>query len=178
MANFDPEPATDALTDEQEAWAQEQDTRTRIRAVVTGLREPATAATVAERANCSTNAARKHLEEFVELGLAQHRHAETGAHYIRNEAYFRWRRANELATRHTVEQLLDKLGDLEARDQQYKNEFAADSPDEVPLPAEATHANLESRLQTLSEWQTIREAIDRHKDALRIARREDGQLPA
>lgn len=178
MVDFDPAPAADALADEQEAWAQGQETRTRIRAVVTGLREPATAATVADRANCSTNAARKHLDEFVELGLARQRQTEAGAHYVRNEAYFRWRRANDLATRFTVEQLLDELGDLEARDQQYKTEFDAETPAEVPLPDDSTHAELESRLQTLAEWQTIREAIDRHKDALRIARREDGQLPA
>jgi len=172
------EPSAESLADEREDWTQAQDTRTRVRAVLTGLREPATAAAVADRANCSTNGARKHLTEFVDLGLARQIEDETVTRYARNDAYFRWRRANELATTQTIEQLLEGLDELETRTAAYKTEFDADTPAAVELPDEATHAELEERLQELSEWHTIRESIDRHKQALRIARREDSQLPA
>jgi predicted ArsR family transcriptional regulator len=178
MTEFDSEPTADTLAAEREEWNQTQDTRTRIRTVVTGLQEPAPTATIADRANCSTNAARKHLEEFVDLGIAHRIDDTTGTRYARNEAYFRWRRANELATGHTIDQLLDELEDLEARDEEFERRFDAATPAAVELPEDATHAELEDRIRTLSEWQTIRESIDRHKEALRIARREDGQLPA
>jgi predicted ArsR family transcriptional regulator len=178
MGEFDPKPSDQALTEERQEWTQTQDTRTRIRAVVTGLGKPATAAVVAERASCSTNAARKHLEEFVELGIAREIDEGARTRYVRNEAYFRWRRANDLAVTHSIEQLLDALGDLETRDEEYKSQFDADTPADATLPEEETHAELEERLRTLSEWRTIRESMDRHKEALRIARREDGQLRA
>ncbi len=178
MADFDPAPSDTALADEHAAWAEGQDTRARIRAVITGLHEPTTVTDVADRANCSPNAARKHLTEFVELGVAQERVAETGTRYVRNDAYFRWRRANELATTQTVEQLLADLRELESQDEQYKTNFEYETPADVPLPEDATHAELEQRLQTLSEWQTVRKSISRYKQALRIAREQDDELTA
>lgn len=33
-------------------------------------------------------------------------------------------------------------------------------------------------LESLSGWETLLEAIDRHKEAIRISRREGGKLPA
>lgn len=178
MSSFDPGPSEAALAAEQNEWSESQDTRTRIQTVITGLQKPATAATIADHAQCSTNAARKHLRDFVDLGIARELADETTVRYVRNDAYFRWRHANELATTQTVEELLNELEELESRDTEFKNQFDTDSPTAVVLPDEATHAELEERLQTLSEWQTLRESIDRHKQALRIARQEDDRLTA
>ena len=48
----------------------------------------------------------------------------------------------------------------------------------VDLSAELTHADLEERLEELSEWATVRTSIDRHKEAVRIARLTDDRLTA
>jgi hypothetical protein len=40
------------------------------------------------------------------------------------------------------------------------------------------HADREAQRETLSEWATEREEIDRHKDAMRIMRQTDDQLTA
>jgi predicted ArsR family transcriptional regulator len=178
MSDFGPEPDETALTEEREDWTNSQDTQERIRAVITGLQEPATAATIAERAACSPNAARKHLDAFVTLGVIRKRENSRGARYVRNDAYFRWRRANELAENHTVEELLDAVADLETQAEQFQQQFDAPTPEDVDLPEEATHAELEDRLESLSVWETIREAIDRHKEAIRISRHESGKLTA
>lgn len=178
MSEFDPEPDETALTDEREAWTDSEDTHERIRAVITGLQEPVTAPTVAERAACSTNAARKHLNEFVTLGIVRKREDSRGARYVRNDAYFRWRRANELAENHTIEELLNAVDDLEAQAEQFRQQFDAATPAEVDLPEDITHAELEDWLEKLSRWETIREAIDRHTEAIRISRHEGGKLTA
>lgn len=175
---FDPAPPDDALAREREVWQETTNTRERIRAVVMGLQEPASAMTIAERAQCSANAARTHLEEFVDIGMVRKHEHSAGARYIRNEAYVHWRRANELATSHTIEELLEELAALEARGEEFRERFDAATPSDVDLPTEATHAELEAQLVTLSEWATVREAIDRHKEAIRIARRSDSQLTA
>jgi predicted ArsR family transcriptional regulator len=178
MPEFGPEPDGTALTEEREDWTESQDTHERIRGVIAGLQEPATAATVAERAACSTNAARKHLGKFVVLGVVRQLEDTQGARYIRNEAYFRWRRANELAERHTIEELLDTVADLETQAEQFQQQFGAATPADVALPEEATHAELEDQFEKLSRWATTREAIDRHKDAIRISRHESDTLTA
>jgi predicted ArsR family transcriptional regulator len=178
MAEFDPQPDEAALAEECEDWTESQDTQERVRAVITGLQKPATAATIAERAACSTNTARKYLDEFVTLGVIRKREDSRGARYVRNDAYFRWRRANELAENYGIEELLDAVADLEAQAEQFQQQFDAPTPAEVDLPEEATHAELEDRLETLSRWETLREAIDRHKEAIRISRHEGDKLTA
>ena len=178
MSEFGPEPSDTALTEEQDEWTHSQDTRQRIQSVITGLQEPATATMIADRAACSTNAARKHLQDFANLGVVHQLNESGGMRYVRNEAYIRWRRANELATTNTVEGLLSELADLEARDEQFQTQFDEPSPETVELPEESTHAEIEDRLKELSEWATIRTSIDRHKEAVRIARRTDDRLTA
>lgn len=178
VPEFDPAPSDEATIKERELWTETTNTRDRIRTVVLGLQEPASATTVAERAQCSANAARAHLEEFVDLGIVQKHDRPTGARYVRNEAYVHWRRANDLATSQTIEELIDELAALETTHEQYQEQFDAATPSDVDLPTEATHADIEARLETLSEWATVRETIDRYKEALRIARRSDGRLTA
>jgi len=172
MPEFGPEPDETALTNEREAWTESQDAHERIRGVIAGLQEPATAATVAKRAACSTNAAREHLGKFAALGVVRQLEDTHGTRYIRNEAYFRWRRADELAERHTIEGLLDTVADLDTQAEQFQQQFGAATPADVALPEEATHAELKEQLEKLSRWETTREAIDRHKEAIRTSRRE------
>lgn len=178
MVEFDPAPPDEALAQERESWRETTNIRERLRSVVMGLQEPATVTTIAERALCSANAARAHLEEFFDIGIVRKDQHSAGARYARNEAYVLWRRANELATANTIEELLEELAALEATDEQYREQFDAATPADVDLPTEADHAALEAQLETLSEWATVRESIDRYKEAVRIARRSDSRLTA
>jgi predicted ArsR family transcriptional regulator len=144
--------------------------------VITGLQEPATVSVIADRAACSANAARKHLKNFASLGVVNQVEDSSGTRYVRNEAYIRWHRANKLATTNTAEELLATLAELEDQDEQFQARFDEPTPEMVELSAELTHADLEERLEELSEWATVRASIDRHKEAVRIARRTDDRL--
>ena len=73
---------------------------------------------------------------------------------------------------HTIEKLLNAVADLETQAEQFQRQFGATTPADVALPEEATHAELEEQLEKLSRWATSREAIDRHKEAIRISRHE------
>lgn len=178
MDEFDPDPSDAAVDAETDEWIESQDTRGRIKAVVTGLGEPTAASTIAEQAHCSTNAARKHLNEFAELGIVRRTEAEGGFQYSRNRAYFEWRRANELVQRESVETLLETLAELEDREEAFQTRFSAPTPEAVDIPERATHDEIESQLAKLREWATVREEISRHTDAIRMARRSDSGLTA
>ena len=88
------------------------------------------------------------------------------------------RRANELTVSYSLEELLDELASLETTHDQSQEQFNASAPSDVDLPPEATHTKIEAQLETLSEWATVREEIDRHKETIRIARRTDDRLTA
>ena len=178
MDDFDPEPSAAALSEEQAEWTESTDTRRRIQSVITGLHEPTPVTVIADRAACSENAARKHLKDFAALGVVHQVDDPSGTRYVRNEAYIRWQRANKLATTNTAEELLATLAKLEDRDEQFQERFDEPSPETVELSEELTHAELEERIEVLSEWATVRTVIDRHKEAVRITRRTDDRLTA
>jgi len=178
MSEFDPEPPAATLSEERAVWTETEDTRRRIQSVISGLQEPAPVTAIADRAACSENAARKHLKDFAALGVVHQVDDPSGTRYVRNEAYIRWQRANKLATTNTAEELLTALAELEDQDEQFQAQFDEPTPEMVELSAELSHTDLEERLEALSEWATVRTSIDRHKEAVRIARRTDDRLTA
>lgn len=135
------------------------------------LREPTSVETVAERADCSPNTARKHLADLTELGVARATDANGGTHYQRNDEYVRWRRANRLAERLGPDELLDRVAELEARDESFAAEFGVESPDSVPIP-DADHATVEERWESSREWASVRDELSVTREALRMARRD------
>lgn len=178
MAEFGPNPSPAAVDAETDEWVESQDTRGRIKTVITGVHEPTAASAIAEQAACSTNATRKHLNELAELGIVRRTDADGGYRYYRNQAYFEWRRANELAQGESVESLLERLAELEAREEAFQRQFSAPTPEAVDIPEAATHDEIETRLETLREWSGVRAEISRHTDAVRMARRSANGLPA
>ena len=172
------EPSEDTLDAEREEWVETHDTRQRVKDVITGVREPIPASEVAERAQCSPNAARKHLEEFVDLGVVQARTDGRTRRYVRNDEYFRWRRANRLACTKSVEWLLDELKELEERNVAFREKFEVSTPADVRLPDDAGHADIHDRLEASREWATIREEMNVYRDAIRMARRSGDELTA
>lgn len=178
MTAFGPGPSEDAEAAERDAWAESRDTRQRVRDVLVGLREPVSAAAVAERAECSPNAARKHLADLADLGVARAVTDGETARYVRNDEYLRWRRADELAGDESVEALLDDLASLEARDEAFGADLDAASPDDVTFPDDADHETVEDLWNQVSKWETVRREMDVVRDAIRMARRRRDGLTA
>jgi len=80
------------------------DVEQRIYGTILQTREPTTASAIADVADCDPKTARKYLGWFSELGIVT-RHDGHPATYERNDAYFEWRRINQLAADHSVEDL-------------------------------------------------------------------------
>jgi DNA-binding transcriptional regulator GbsR (MarR family) len=103
------------------------DTKQRVYGAVLHAREPMTAANIAERADCSEESARTHLSFYTDLGIVI-RHEGRPVRYERNDDYFEWRRVNELAQEHTVEELQRRVSELTDRIKAYRDDYGADSP--------------------------------------------------
>lgn len=180
MPEFDPAPSEDALDAERDAWVEAHDTRDRVKQVLAGTREPAPASAIADEARCSERAAQKHLERLAEEGIALRSTDSRGARYRRNDAYHRWKRANRLSIEHSVEELLDRIAELEDADEQYRERFDAAAPSDVTFPPDdADHEALHARWEALNTWESVRRDREVYDDALRLARdRENGTLTA
>ncbi|ESS10386.1 MAG: putative transcriptional regulator [uncultured archaeon A07HR60] len=140
-----------------------EDTKQRVYGAVLHTREPMTAAEIAERADCSEESARTHLSFYADLGIVVH-HDGRPARYERNDDYFEWRRVNELANAHTVDELQARVSDFTDQIEAYREEYDADSPDDVDV-LEFDAERVDDVYADLGDWATAIEERRLHERA-------------
>ncbi|MFD1687039.1 DUF7342 family protein [Halobellus litoreus] len=140
-----------------------EDTKQRVYGAVLHAREPMTAAEIAERADCSEESARTHLSFYTDLGIVIH-HDGRPVRYERNDDYFEWRRMNELANQHTVEELQARVSEFTDQIEAYRDEYDADSPGDVDV-LEYDAENVDDVYADLGDWATAVEERRLHERA-------------
>ena len=140
-----------------------EDTKQRVYGAVLHARKPMTAAEIAGRADCSEESARMHLSFYADLGIVIH-HEGRPARYERNDDYFEWRRVNELANVHTVEELQARVSDLTDQIEAYREEYDADSPGDVDV-LKYDAERVDDVYADLGDWATMIEERRLHERA-------------
>ena len=142
--------------------------RERLLDVVVGLRTPTKVSTIAERADCDTETARDYLEWFDEMGMV-HRHDGRPVRYERNDAYFQWRRIDQIREEYSEQEIVDALADAIEQIEAYRTQFGAEKPGDVSLVEASQDMPTEAAWEALSEWETL----ERRAALLDAARRDD-----
>ncbi|MFC7185529.1 DUF7342 family protein [Halorubrum yunnanense] len=130
MSEFDPGPDPATGTPR---WQDGTDTFGRVCDVVLGLTSPTTYTGVAELANCSPNAAKKHLDRLAEMGIARAGRDSRPATYERYKAYLEWQEASRIATDLSIDAIIDRVEALEQRRTEYEAEFGTTDPATVAV---------------------------------------------
>jgi predicted ArsR family transcriptional regulator len=149
--------------------------RERLLDIVTGLRTPTKVSDIADHADCDTETARDYLEWFTEMGMV-HRHDGRPVRYERNDAYFQWRRIDHIRDEYTDQEIVEALSDAIEQIEDYRDQFAADDPDDVSLVEASKDMATEDAWEALSEWKTL----ERRAALLDAARRDhpaSGSIP-
>jgi predicted transcriptional regulator len=142
------------------------DIEQRIYGTVLQVREPETAAAIATHVDCDPKTARKYLEWFAELGIIR-RYDGQPVTYVRNDAYFEWRRINRLTSEHSIEELRQKAARLTETIEDYRETYGADTPADVDA-LDATE-DVQTVYQDLADWTTAIEERRRLERARRQA---------
>ena len=144
--------------------------RERLLDIVVGLRTPTKVSTIAEGADCDTETARDYLEWFDEMGMV-HRHDGRPVRYERNDAYFQWRRIDQIRSEYSEQEIVAELANAVEQIEAYRTQFGAKRPDEVSLVEASQNQDLstEAAWEALSEWETL----ERRAALLDAARRDD-----
>lgn len=149
------------------------ETRERVYDAILATREPATMEEIAQRADCSLSAARKHLRFYAEeIGIALV-HEGRPRRYERNERFLRLQRVDELAREYSVEQLQARVVELSEQIAAYREQFGAESPTDVD--ALAVEGDIEQVYVELGEWAT---AIEERRLAEQARQEAAGQAEA
>lgn len=141
------------------------DVEQRIYGTILQTREPTTASAIAKQVDCDPKTARKYLEWFADLGIVT-RHDGHPATYERNDAYFEWRRINQLAAEHSVEELQGRVRELTTRLTEYEETYDAASPGDVEVVAvsgTSDERTIDDVYSDLADWATAREERERYE---------------
>jgi predicted ArsR family transcriptional regulator len=144
-----------------------EDVEQQLYGTVLQIRSPTTAGNIAEKVGCDPKTARKYLEWFSELGIVT-QHDGHPTTYERNDAYFEWRRINQLATEHTADELMQQVSELTATIERYQRRYDAETPGDVDALAAAHESDdrtVDDVYSDLGDWETARQERRLHERA-------------
>lgn len=144
--------------DARSRWGSERTTFQRVYDVLVGTREYVAADTFARRADCSETGARSALEQLVELGIAERQPGRPRT-YRRNDAYFEWKRIEELAREHTAPELRESIDDLLAEDEELQRQYGVPEPDAVTIDPDPDHDRIHETWDDLTRWRSVRRDV-------------------
>ncbi|MFC7231597.1 sugar-specific transcriptional regulator TrmB [Saliphagus sp. GCM10025308] len=175
MTEFDPAPESNGT---QRRWQAGTDTFGRVYDVVLGVTSPTAYTEIAELADCSPNAAKKHLERLAEMGIARANRDSRPATYERNEGYLEWQDASRIATELSVEGIIDRVEALEAQRAEYEAQFGTADPTDVSVFDHGDHETIHERMTAVSEWQGVIRDIRLYELARQLSQNDGHLIPA
>lgn len=177
MADFDPNPSGEDVDELRQRWSGNTDTFGRVYDVLLGITEPTSYREIAEIADCSPNAAKKHLDRIAEMDIARANRQSRPARYERNDAYFEWQDANRLADELTVKEIINRVRRLEDRREKFEQRFETTDPTSVSVFEHDDHDAIHERMDAISEWQSLERDIRRYELARQLSLNDGYLLP-
>lgn len=177
MDEFDPAPSI-GRDDGTARWQAGTDTFGRVYDVLLGITDRTPYAEIAELADCSPNAAKKHLDRLVEMGVARTDPESQPAAYARNDGYLEYQEASRIARDLTVEAIIERVADLEAERAAYEAEFETSDPAMVTVYDRADHEAVHERMAAISDWQGVIRDIRLYELARQLAENDGHLIPA
>ena len=174
MTEFDPAPESTAA---EPRWQQGEDTFSRVYDVAMGITSPTPAAEIADVADCSPNAAKKHLDRLAKMGIVSVNRDGRPVRYERNEGYLEWQDASRIADELTVEEIIDRVRELEKERADYEDDFDATDPTAVNVYGQDSHEAIHDRMTAVSEWRGVIRDIRLYELARQLSENDGHLIP-
>lgn len=156
----------DGLPEQFQNMTDESSDIERIYDTMIGIKQPAPVEDIAELSLCSEDVARDGLRVLEDIGVIREESDGDEERFVRDEKYFRWARAREIADEEDVDGI-DEIqsrvnGELRALEQMY----GSTSPRNM-TPARSQNEELQKRIeQDVIKWNLLLQT----KDDLKLAR--------
>lgn len=174
MNEFEPVPTSDR-DDSASRWRDDTDTFGRVYDVLLGITERTPYTRIAELADCSPNAAKKHLDRLIGMGIARTHSGSQPASYARDDGYLEWQEARRIARELTVEEIIERVGELEIERDRFEERFDATDPSAVSAFDGEDHETVHERMAAVAEWQGVVRDVRLYELARRLVQ-NDGHL--
>lgn len=174
MSEFDPAPESGT---ERSRWQGGTDTFGRVYSVVLGLTSPTAYPDIAELADCSPNAAKKHLDRLAKMGIARANRENRPVTYERNDGYLEWQEASQIAADLSVEEIVNRVAALEEQRAEYETQFETTDPNTVSVFDDADHERVHERMNAVSEWKGVVRDIRLYELARQLSENDGHLIP-
>lgn len=175
MTQFDPAPESGSS---ERRWQSGTDTFDRVHDVVLGVTSPTAYTEIADLANCSPNAAKKHLDRLTEMGLVHADQDSRPPRYERHDGYLEWQEASRIATDLSVDEIVERVRDLEGQRTEYEARFDATDPRDATAFNVEGHDSVHERMVAISDWQGVIRDLRLYELARQLAENDGHLLPA
>jgi hypothetical protein len=171
MDEFDPVPERASRA----RWQEGVDTFGRVYDVVLGTTALTPYAEIADLADCSPNAAKKHLDRLAGMGVVRADRDAEPARYARDDGYLEWQEARRIADECSTEEIIERVAELEAECERHEQEFDAPDPAAVSAFDASDHGSVHERMVAVSDWHAAVRDIRLYELARQLAQ-NDGHL--
>lgn len=153
-------------------WRSEEDVLGRVCAAALDTTEYTHHTEISERADCSSNTAKKHLSRLAQLRIIEK--APETPRYRRNQSYLEWRVLLHIVEEYSMDEILERVEALESR-----QETLVDSTGEIPsiIPASDVkmHEQVGPRMEAANELEQVKRRIRLYELARQVLQ-NDGRL--
>lgn len=178
MDDFTPVPSQEAIDEARHRWQEGTDTFGRVYDVALGLTTPTPYTEIADIADCSPNAAKKHLDRLTDMGIVRADHESRPARYTRNDGYLEWQEASRIARDLSIDEIIDRVRALEDECETYEERFGTTDPTTVSVVDRDDHDAIHDRMVAVSEWQSLIRDIRLYELARQLAQNNGHLIPA
>ncbi|ELY82599.1 DUF7342 family protein [Natrinema pallidum] len=169
------EPSEDVVSNILDSWEGENDAFGRVYEAILGIPGPVRHHEIAEVAKCAPNTAKKHLKRLTQMGIVECHNPDKPLMFRRNDAYLEWREIIQIAEDHSVQNLAERVRDLEAKEAELKEEFGVEGPDSASVYRSDSDRPTHELMQAIGTWNGIQRDILLY-EAARQLQQNDGRL--
>ena len=168
-------PSEEVVTNIRDSWEGDNDAFGRVYETILGISEFTGHNDIAEIARCAPNTAKKHLKRLNQMGIADCQSSHWSLMFRRNDAYLEWREVTQIAEEHSVQDLAERVRELETKESELQEEFGVEGPDTASVYASNSDRPTHELMQAIGTWNGIQRDI-RLYEAARQLQQNDGRL--
>lgn len=151
-----------------EAWKEHTSAFDRVRSVAETVSQPRSASSIAAEAHVAENTARDHLERLVDMNVLLKRDRDGTVLYAPDPLHTRMQLLRDLLDSHSHDELVQLKADLQDRIETWRDEYPAESPDELRERAAGAETAAETRdiRRIANDWELVRYRLNVVEDAI------------
>jgi hypothetical protein len=162
------ESSEDVVAEIRDSWETENDAFGRVYETILGISEFTRHDDIAEVARCAPNTARKHLKRLNQMGIAEFRNPGRGLMFRRDEGYLEWREVTQVVEKNSLQDLTERVRELESKESELKEEFGVEGPDTASVYASSSDRPTHELMKEIGAWNSVQRELRLYEAARKL----------